>query len=174
MNYTANIEKLKHSFKYFVSEDLLPGLNSLWESVGKKEILSLKRDESYLNWRYKKHPEIKYKFHYLLEGENILSFVVTRDSSDAISFVEVMSKFKKIDLAIILKQEILNHYTSSQIHTFKFVGKDPFYYDQVFEDFARKGDFKNFVFSLANDPEDIKIYENRENWTLSLSNQDMI
>jgi hypothetical protein len=166
---TIDPSNFKHTHTDFVD----PRINKLWQSVAEKEILSFKRDQKYLQWRFADHPKFKYKFHYLTDEDQLLSFAVIRESGDHVEILEIMSVFNRSELGREILKNIIHTYQEKGFTSFKFIGHDLYYYDDVFSDFKVRNIFKNFVFSLSNHPDDEKIYENPTNWSLTLSTQDM-
>ncbi|MEE2904380.1 MAG: GNAT family N-acetyltransferase [Myxococcota bacterium] len=169
----ASQQKGQDKLELKTSAHYLDEFGSIWKTMASKEILSYRRDADYLKWRYDSNPSEQYEYLYLVRNNKVVAFLVLKKAKQQCFICDIQSMFKSTDLAQILLCEAVKA-LRDDYRLVKFISMDQYYSRQIFRNVRTANTFDNHVFALSNDTETKSLFENDKNWSILLSDHDMI
>ena len=149
--------------------------DALWRSVRDLEYLSLVKDEAYLRWKYVDNPRTKYRLAALRDRRGgARALAVCAESNGRALLLELLSFGKDVALAQRLILGLADHLRAEGVRELRFAGRDPWYFDAVFEDFERRASAFFPFFVDATDKADRRTFENPPSWTVTLGDNDEV
>lgn len=172
------LEKKLIPYSYSVTTTtILPdGLEEMLREWRTYEVLSLWKDCDYMRWRYQKHPDFSYKFHYLSAGDRVEAFAVTRDCGQSIAVCEFIHRTKDLRQSIVLLRSIVDYFSLSPAQKIEFKGWDNGFFDFVFSKSGFKKSPSGIVFTAEcfGDEKLAQMLPLPCNWTLVHGDMDVI
>lgn len=155
------------------SNHCMDEFQAIWKTMANKEILSYRRDTSYLKWRYDNNPSEQYEYNYLVKNNKIVAFLVLKKLNHQCFICDIQSMFKSTELAQTLLCESIK-LLRKDFRLIKFISMDQYYSRQIFRNIRIANSFDHHVFALSNAPETKSLFETDKNWSILLSDHDMV
>lgn len=163
-----NPEPDAHGKRAFLSRYALDERqDALWKSCAPQEHLSVWKDREYLEWKYLRRPNVQYQLLALEQAGALAALAVLHEDGPCAHVLEVMSLRKSVPLAQELLLRVADHCRAEGLRELCFVGRDPWYFASVFQDFERQPIFGHHVYTGTFGAEQRFIYETAANWTVT-------
>jgi GNAT superfamily N-acetyltransferase len=79
-------------------EDFGPEADELWAQSSPGYLSAVRRDAAYLNWKYRKHPALRYTWYAAREGGNLRALAVARHARNCSVIVDYSGPARDVDL----------------------------------------------------------------------------
>lgn len=145
--------------------------DAVWRSCSELESLSVWKDRDYLTWKYDSAPA-PHRLFTLEFGGEIVALGVCRERENRADVLELLARDKNIHAARELLLSLADHYLGRRFEELRFVGRDPWFFAEVFADFERRPAFWGHVFVRAANRGEAFLYENPLNWTVASGDSD--
>lgn len=150
-----------------------PDMDELWRSVAQTEGLSVAKSSRYMHWKYCERPDRRYQILALRVFDQIVALTVGQPLGNRLLLTELMTLGKNVRFAHELLLRVADAAREQGAAGIKFVGADPWYFEQCFVDFDRVTDHRHPFFTLAAKQRRLaRIYEAPANWTVTLGDND--
>ncbi len=160
----------------FRSDAALPAdTDALWNAIRSQEVISLWKDARYLDWRYVRNPDHRFRFESLAGEDGTAALAVTVEKDDAVMICELLVRGRSVPVGRRLVLEIARRALGARARALQFFGHDAGYFAEVFAGFERRTAFENVFVgrSLAADDLDQRL-ANPHNWTLTYGDADFV
>lgn len=149
--------------------------DALWHSVRGHELLSLVKDAQHLRWKYVDNPRTSYRIVALRDRAGApVALAVCAEGGDRALLLELLSFAKDVSLSQRLLLGLGDHLHARGIRELRFVGRDPWYFDAVFEDFERRPSSFYPFFVDATREDERRTFETPLSWTVTLGDNDEV
>lgn len=159
------------------SSDKIPsGTEDLLSEIRNYEILSVWKDEDYINWRYRKNPSRRYRFHTLERKGELRGMIITRSARNRMSICEVLHRTRDTAESAILLNHVIRQALSDGLQMITFFGYDCGFYNDLFARCGFKKHYSgNYILGgrVFNDPDLERHFYNPHNWTIVFGDIDI-
>jgi predicted N-acetyltransferase YhbS len=164
-------ERSRLRFEFDPCYALDPRYDDVWRSCSKLESLSVWKDREYLSWKYGSAPAA-HRFCTLEFAREIVALGVCRENGKQVRIVDLIARDKNIHASRALMLFLADHYLGRGFEELRFVGRDPWFFAEVFSEFERRPAFWGNVVARALDRGEAFLYENPLNWTIVSGDSD--
>jgi len=164
-------ERTRLDFEFDPQYELDARYDALWQGCSEQESLSIRKDREYLCWKYGAAPA-PHRLFALHHAGQLLALAVCREREQRVHLLELIAVDKSYHVGRALVLGIADHYLAQGSAELRFVGRDPWFFAEVFTDFERRPGFWGHVYALATSRGDAFLYENPLNWTIVSGDSD--
>ena len=156
--------------------DVLPtGVDALWDRQRREETLSVWKDARYLDWRYVRHPEARFRFH-ALRRAGVLEGLAVSVIREGIGLVcELLVPGREVGLGQRLVRELCEDLRLRGAQEVHFLGADRGFFAAALADFAHRPAPGNvFVGRALTDEALTALMADASHWTLTYGDGDFV
>lgn len=158
------------------SDEVPRGTEDLLSEIRNYEVLSIWKDEDYINWRYRKNPSLNYRFHTLRRGGELQGMIITRSAGNRMAICEVLHRSRNSAESALLLNHVIGGALSRGAQIITFFGHDCGFYDDLFARCGFKKRYSgNYILGgrVFDDPDLEKHFYNPHNWTIVFGDIDI-
>ena len=149
------------------------GINKLWNQVAPFEKFSLKKDQTYLDWRYSTNPICDYKYYSLVSEIGLLGLLIGRFEGRRFFITDLLVVRKDLAIGAYLVNSVLKKMLLSlDVDAIEFIGRDDGFFDAAFSNFNASPSSLIFCLRSFGDKVIPAQIENAINWTVTLGDLD--
>jgi len=161
--------------EFRISETVPEGYGALWSTVRSQEVLSVWKDADYLQWRYDRNPDHKFRYFQLLRGATLAALAVGVPIEGALVLCELMAAGRDVAIGRRLVAEIALHALAAGHRAVSFLGADPGWFADALDGFERQNSYANAFCGRSFEEGTLaELLPHAANWTVTFGDGDFV